>query len=473
LIDSVVVTPEEVRWEFIKRNEQVRISYILVSADGFLPRVKVSDKQLSLYFEQNKERYRLPEMRKLAFLILTEDKFSFHPTVSDEEIERYYERNINNFRTPEERRASHILFRLSPGASAEGRERVKIRMEKVLAEVRAGGDFAELARKYSEDEGTRDLGGDLGFIKQGNLLPELDQALFNIMPGEVSDIIETSAGYHILKLNEIKRSSYKSVTDPEVRSIIREAIRDQKKRTRLTNLAKEIKTVAGDTGDLSQALSSLNLKDLTVETTEFFSQDKSIEHMGIAFPAAEAAFSLKKDELSDPIPLRNGFAIVKLLDIKPSSIPPLAEVKNKAAEDLKLSQAKKLAHAEARKLTDEAKRRGDLALPGKEVAEAGPATRAEGFGGELADAPVLTKKAFSLKEGEIAGPIPVSKGYAVIKITEKKKPGSEEFLAARDRLAEQLTNERQLALINSVITRLRNEAEIIINNELLEKIIGD
>ncbi|MCD6452440.1 MAG: peptidyl-prolyl cis-trans isomerase [Acidobacteria bacterium] len=472
LLDGVVVTPEEVRREFMRRNERVKFSYILVSPEEFLSQVKVSDKQLALYFEENKERYRIPERRKLSFLTLTLASLSYQPKVNDDEIERYYERNIENFRTPERRRASQILFRLPKGASPTEEEKVKKRAEEVLAKLRAGGDFAELAKRYSEDEGTKNLGGDLGLVEKGRLLPELDQALFTMRLGEVSDLIKTKAGYHILKLNEIKRPSHKSVDDPAVRSAIREAIRAEKRRARLANLAKEICTVAKEKkGDLAKAVKSLNLTGVKVETTDLFSKDRSIEQMGIAFPAAEVAFSLKKGALSEPIPLRNGYAIVKVLDIKPSYIPRLSEVRERVEKDFRFSLARRLAETEARKLAKQAKRFGDLTPLGKEVKEVGPATRDQGFG-ELGDAPILIKNTFSLNVGEIGGPIPVDKGYVVIKIEEKEKPSSEEFLAVREQLARELTNRRQLALLTSLVNRLREETKISINSDLLEKIIG-
>jgi peptidyl-prolyl cis-trans isomerase D len=295
--DWVAVTDAEADAEYAHRNEKVKVQLVHVPSSGFLSQMAATDAEVAAYFDAHKETYRIGERRKVRYVLVDVESLRQGIVVPSREVERYYNDNIELFSTPEQVRASHILFK------TEGKDlaAVKAAAEKVLKEAKGGADFAELAKKYSEDESNAKLGGDLDYFTRGRMVPEFDEAVFGAQPGVLPDLVQTSFGFHIIKVVDKKAGSTR--TFDEVKAQIREQLVAEKAQRqadlRAEEVAKEIKTPA----DLDKVSKARGLK---VEETGFFAADEPILALGAAPQVSAAIFALKEGEVSAPLRVGRG-----------------------------------------------------------------------------------------------------------------------------------------------------------------------
>ncbi len=187
LTDWIAVSDADLDSEYRRRNEKVKLQVVALTADKFRSQVTVTDADLAPYFEAHKADYRVGEQRKVRYLLLDREQARQRVAVPQSDIQRYYNDNIQQYQTPERVRASHIL--LNTGGKDEAA--VRKQGEELLAKIKAGADFGELAKKYSEDPGSKDKGGDLDYFTRGRMVPEFEMAAFTLAPGQVSDLVKT------------------------------------------------------------------------------------------------------------------------------------------------------------------------------------------------------------------------------------------------------------------------------------------
>src|SRR5688572_788573 len=195
------ISDAEVAAEYRKRNEKVKLDVVPVTPEAFKAQVTVSDAEIAAAFETSKERYRIGEKRKIKYALLNVDQVRQTITVPETEIAALYQQNMSQYQTPAQVRASHILFKI------EGKDEnaVKAKAEEVLKLAKApGADFAALAQKYSEDESNSGIGGELDYFGRGRMVAEFEQAAFAMKSGEISDLVKTAFGFHIIKVVDNK-----------------------------------------------------------------------------------------------------------------------------------------------------------------------------------------------------------------------------------------------------------------------------
>jgi peptidyl-prolyl cis-trans isomerase D len=217
----VRVTDSEADEEYRRRNEKVKLDLAVFTANQFRAKVQATDADLQARFDANKDSYRLPEKRRVRFLALDQDVLKRNMTATNEEVAARYQQNIAMYETPEQVRASHILFK------TEGKDdaAVKKTAEGVLKQVKSGGDFAKLAKQYSED-GSKDNGGDLDFFGRGRMVKEFDEFSFSAKPGQISDLVKTQFGYHIIKVTDRRAAATRQMA--EVRGVLEDQIKTEK-----------------------------------------------------------------------------------------------------------------------------------------------------------------------------------------------------------------------------------------------------
>ncbi|HET7747601.1 MAG TPA: SurA N-terminal domain-containing protein, partial [Vicinamibacteria bacterium] len=249
--DAVTVTEAEVEAEHRRRNERVKVEYVLAAADPTT--VAVTDEEVKAHFEKEKESYRLPERRVLSYILLDPALVQSRITLNDREKRAYYDAHKDEYRREEEVCAAHVLVKVRSDEQPEGHpeEAARALAQKALDEVRAGKDFAEVARRSSEDQGTAPKGGDMGCFGRGQTVPEFDQVVFSLKPGEVSDLVRTPHGFHVMKVNTRREES---VEDFEaVKPRIEQALMSQRGRDVLTQLASAIGDALGAGRSLEDA----------------------------------------------------------------------------------------------------------------------------------------------------------------------------------------------------------------------------
>ena len=205
LTDWMAVSDADLEREYKTRNEKVKLQVVALTADKFRDKVTVNDADVASYYDAHKAEYRKGEQRKVRYLLLDRDQLKSRVTVSPQDVEAAYNANIQQYQTPEQVRASHILLK------TDGKDEAAVRKqaEDILKQVKApGADFAALAKKYSEDEGSKATGGDLDYFSKGRMVPEFESAAFAMQPGQISDLVKSQFGFHIIKVVDKKPASH-------------------------------------------------------------------------------------------------------------------------------------------------------------------------------------------------------------------------------------------------------------------------
>ena len=229
LIGSVAETSDaEVERELARRSEQVKIEYVLADGARFRAGVQPSEQQIQARFAAKPDAYRVPEKRAVSYVLLDREVLRPQAVVTDRDIELYYADHREDFRQDEEACARHILIKVKQGETGQGHTDAEARKiaEGLLAQLSAGGDMAAIAKKSSEDLGTAQNGGDLGCFPPGRMVREFDDAAFALQPGETSQLVKTSFGYHIIRLESKRESTVQPLA--QVKERIRALVLDRK-----------------------------------------------------------------------------------------------------------------------------------------------------------------------------------------------------------------------------------------------------
>src|SRR5712671_7611159 len=196
LTDWLSVNDKDLEREYHRRNDKVKLAVVSFTADSFRTQVNATDAEIASYFDAHKNDFKIPEKRKIRYLLIDIEALRAKTIVPAADIEREYNNNSEQYTTPEQVRASHILLK------TEGKEdaAVKAKAEELLKQARAGADFADLAKKNSEDEASAKNGGDLDYFTRGKMVAEFDTVAFALQPGQLSDLVKSQFGYHIIKV---------------------------------------------------------------------------------------------------------------------------------------------------------------------------------------------------------------------------------------------------------------------------------
>ena len=295
---TVKVSEQELWNSYVLEKEQVRLEALVVSPASFEEAVEVEEEALKEFFGRNSEGFLTPEKVKVAYVLVAPGPYRDQVKVYTGDIEEYYDSHIEEFSTPEDLHMRHILLRVLPGADESVRMEKRKTMEGLLERVRAGEDFGELAKIYSEDTGSKKGGGDLGYVKRGSLVPEVERAAFDLKPGEVSDIVSSSYGLHLIKVEDYRASNVEPLEG--VKEKIRETLTEEKAWRLARRKAEESSWDLKEKGGLPEAGSSQG--DFVVKETDYFSRTDAIPDLGREASFIQTAFSARAgpDERGHP-----------------------------------------------------------------------------------------------------------------------------------------------------------------------------
>jgi peptidyl-prolyl cis-trans isomerase D len=466
LTSWVTVSDKDVAQEFKRRNEKVKLDLIVFSADKFRADVKVTDEEIQSYFDRHKDQYRVGERRKIRYLLVDMDTLRGRTPVTSREIEKSYNDNIELYSTPEQVRASHILLKTDGKNDAE----VKPKAEEVLKEAKAGKDFAELAKKYSQDEQSAKNGGDLDYFSRGKMVPEFDEAVFGMQPGQISDLVKTQFGYHIIKLVDKKPATTKTLD--EVRPQITEQLAWEKAQTRAAELAAQLEKEISKPADLDKAAQKEGLK---VQESGFFTRDEPILGLGPSPGAAAEAFQLNPGQVSGGVQTSRGYAFLTVTGTEAPHTPKLDEVKEKVREDLTKEKAKELARQKAAAVSASLKNAPDFAKAAKtagvEVKTSELLPR-ESPWPEIGASPQIDDAAFSAQTSVVSDPIDTDNAMVVMRVAEHRTPTDAEFAAQKTQLQDEMLRERRDRFFSAYMVKAKQRMKIEVNRENLQRVIG-
>src|ERR1039458_5602821 len=193
-LEGTIVTPLEIETEYRKKNELLKIQFVKMPVDKFKKEAEPTDEQVAAYYKTNVSRFTVPQKKNLAILVADQTKIEASLNPSDADLMLAYNQNLSNFRMPERVQARHILL-MTQGKPASDEPKIKAKAEDILKQLRAGADFAEMAKKNSQDTGSGAKGGDLGWVTRGQMVPEFEKATFSLKTGVISDLVKTQYGY--------------------------------------------------------------------------------------------------------------------------------------------------------------------------------------------------------------------------------------------------------------------------------------
>ncbi len=468
------VSDAEVERELRRRSDQVKVEYVQVDAARFRSAIQPGEEQIRAAFEAKKDAYRIPEKRVVSYVLLDREALRPQVAVTDRDIELYYQDHQEEFRQEEEACASHILIKVRQGETGEGHPDAEARKlaEDLLAQVKGGADFAALAKKSSEDKGSAQNGGDLGCFPPGQMVREFDEAVFDAkQPGLLPDLVKTSFGYHIIKIN--------SKREPKVQelALVKERIRTLVLDKKMSQLGEQKAQAIADALARRKSLEeAARAQGLTVRKSAPFARGETPPTL--ASPTLVArVFELKQGETEkEGFALPQGAAFVALSEIQPARMPELKEVRDKVRSDLVEAGALEQARAVAERIKAKAETVGlEKAAAGEGlVRKETPSLSGRGQPlGDLGTGFALEQAAFSLPEKTLSDPVRTSSGWAVLRVLERKVADAAEFARQRDQVIASLREQKRSELFRAYLLAARERYQITRNAKAYRRAIGE
>jgi peptidyl-prolyl cis-trans isomerase D len=482
LTDWMTVADKDLEQEYRRRNDKVKLAVVSFLADTFRTQVSASDAEVVSYFDSHKNDFKIPEKRKIRYLLIDVDALRAKVVVPPADVERAYNNGIDQYTTPEQVRASHILLK------TEGKDdaAVKAKAEALLKQARGGADFADLAKKNSEDDASAKNGGDLDYFGRGRMVPEFDTAVFAMEPGQISDLVKTQYGYHIIKLVDKKNATTRSLA--EVRQQITDQLAYERAQAQAADLSqeleKQLKSAIGEVGlggKLDAVAKQAELEKvakahgLPVLESGFFARDEPILGLGPSPEAANRAFEMQQGDVAGPLRASRGFVFETLVAKQDPYVPKIEEVKERVHDEVIKQKARDASRQKA----------ADVAAKLRSAPDFEKAAKAAGLDAKTTDliardtpipdlgaAPAVEDAAFKLPLGAVSDPIATDNGTAVIKVLEKKEVTPEEWTSSKDHFREELLSDRRNRFFSAYMVKAKQKMKIEVNRESLQRAIG-
>ena len=439
LVDSVQSTAKlsdlELYELYRQENEKVNLAFIKIEASRYDSAVTVTQEDLEKCYEKNKEAYRIPEQVNVRHLPFYPKTYEATVQVTSEEVEQFYRLNTERFIQNKKVKARQILIVVDAMGGGEAEEKARKKAEDIKQKIDAGKDFAQLAQQFSQDAAAASKGGDLGYFEQGQMVKGFDEVAFSLKPGEVSPVVRTEKGFHIIKVEDVQEEKTQPLE--AVRAVIEEELKQEKSDEVARREARRA---------VSQSYRSGNLVDyarenaLKMKETGFFSPGEPIEGIGINKECSDAIFLLREAEITPVVSAEQGYHVFQLIERKASYLPPLEEVKAKI---------EKLARREKATAVAQGKSDGflkDLSSGGttmEEIAkreqftieETGFFARRSVFIGKIGAHEDLSRDAFALTKEKPSAQRVYSKGdnFFIVSLREKLEATRETFLAEKEK----------------------------------------
>jgi peptidyl-prolyl cis-trans isomerase D len=441
LTDGVTVSDKEIRDQYRKQNVKIKFDYAVISSDDLRKQINPSDADLQAFFTKNAARYAnaVPEERKIAYFAFNLDQVpGGAPKATPQEIQAYYNAHQAEYEVPDQARSRHILIKF-PGGAAKTDAEAKAKAEALLKQIQGGADFAELAKKNSEDTGSGAQGGELGFARPGTMVPEFDHAIFNNKIGDLA-LIHTQYGYHIVQVEERQTKHTQPLN--EVLPTIQVQILRQKESKAESDYAQQLAAEAAKNGLAKTA----EAHHLQLVTTPSLNAQGTIAGLPDGSQVIAKAFTVKQGDAPAFAPTGEGYAIFQVAGITPPHAPTFADWKDKIAKDYADERLPQLLNEKTKALADKAHAENDLAKAAKEVGATVKTSDLVGDSGQVPDfgqVGSVAPQLFDMTVGSISGPINAQRTGVVVKLLDKQEPTADEIAKNLDQTREQALEQRR------------------------------
>jgi len=461
---SAMVTEAEVREKFEKDNTKVKFDYAVLRKEDILKTIHPADAELKAFYEQRKASYAnsIPEKRKIRYVLVDTAKLQGDMKVSRQDLQNYYDQHRDEYRVPEQVNVSHILIKTPlPGPDGKvdqkGVDAAKQKAGDILKQLKASANFADLAKKDSEDATSAKNGGSLGWIQRGRFpSPDVEKAAFSLPKGGTSDVINAGYGFDIVRVDDKQEAHVKTLD--EVKDQIEPVIKQQKAAQAADAQATALLSQARTSG-LEKAAAGDGEQ---VVTTDYVSRGDSLPGVGASRQFMDAVFSAAEKSPPDEVQVPQGFVVYELLAIQPPATPTFDQIRARVENEFKEERATTLLSQKTQELSDRAKADHDLKKAAKEL-DASMKTSdfvlPDGQVPDLGSMAGPAAVAFTLKPGEISGPIDTNTSGAVLAILEKQEPTEQDYAAKKDQIRDSLLQTKQSELFGLFVDNLRAQME--------------
>lgn len=475
VMEGIVVTPQEIQAQFEKANLKVKVDYIMFKPDSLKSAVTVTPADLDNYYKANQNLYMEPEKRNIALLIADQEKIAASINVSDEQLKQAYNARRDQYRTPERVRARHILLKTT-GKSAGETATIKQKAEDLLKQLKAGGNFAELAKKNSEDTGSGAKGGELGWIVKGQMVPNFEAAVFSLPVNKISDLVTTEYGFHIVQVEE-KQEAHTQTLD-EVRGQLSAELKKQVVFERMQSSIEQARAALQKApANLDAVANQYNLELVRVDKA---GPGQALPQIG-SVPDLDAAFSgLRKGDVTQVFQAPGDKLVVaQVLDTFPAHVQPMAEVEARVKDAVTSQKSKAMAADRANQALTRIKAGEDMAKVAKELgAEVKTSSDfnskdvIEGLGSAN-----MFADAFAKPAGAFMGPLPAAGDASVVAKTVSKTPADPSQLAAqRDGILQEIKQkkaaERRELFYDSILASLIKSGKVKKHKTVIDRLIA-
>jgi peptidyl-prolyl cis-trans isomerase D len=444
---SASVSESEIHAEFLKQNSKVKFDYAILKQDDLRKGLHPTDEELKAFYASHQRSYAnsVPEKRKVKYAVIETSKAEAGVQVTPDDLRAYYEQQRDQYRVPEQVKVSHIWIKMPlPGADGKIDDKAvaeaQHRADDLLKQLKGGAKFEDVAKKYSEDPGSSNVGGSLGWIGKGQMTAEFEKAAFSLPKGQISDVVKTLDGFHIIRVDDKQEAHVKPLD--EVKALIEPILKHQKATQAAQKMADALLKAAQAQG-LDAAAAT---QGVPVINSDFFSRKDMLPGLGPASQFMDAVFSATEKSPPAEAAASQGMVVFQLVAVKPAATPTFEEIRSRVEEEFKSERSSTLLAQKIQELSDRAKAEHDLKRAAKEL---GATVKTSDF--VLPDAQVpdvgsmsgQAAVAFNMKAGEISGPINDGPTAVVLEVIENQQPTDADYAAKRDQIRDQMLLQKQ------------------------------
>jgi peptidyl-prolyl cis-trans isomerase D len=466
--EGVQVTDAEVEQAYRRDNEQIAVRYVMLTGTLFEAQVSVTDAELQAHYEAHRDSYRAPEQRQIRYMAIPRQRFAPPQEPTTEEISDYYTRRMETFQRPEQVRARHILVKVPSSATAEQEEQTRARAEELLAALRNGEDFASVAQQHSEDTATATKGGDLGYFARGHMVKPFEDTAFALPVGQLSEVIRTPFGWHILRVEDRREAAIKSLA--EVESEIRDKLREEKAGDAAAGFVDDLLTALE--ANPRQFTELAQQHALEVVTTPFLAATERVAGLEHVPELVKRVFALPELGV-DTVQSKEGtHYIFQTVALRPAALQEFSAVQDRVAQELRSQKSQALAQQQAQEWATRVAAGTALAelttsLP-VQVVETALFKRRDPIP-DLGRQAEFSRVAFGLRVGEVAAAQDGPRHF-VVQVTQRQAADMQAYATDkaeyRKKLLDQKRQQAALAFqqyLHAQYQKLRQQGEIVVN----------
>jgi peptidyl-prolyl cis-trans isomerase D len=456
---GAAVSDASVRAAYLVQGMKVKFDYAVVSLEDLKKTINPSDADLQGYFKQNAAKYAMavPETRKIEYVAFDAAKTPGGKTsVSDADVQAYYSGHAAQYKTEEQVKTRHILIAAKAGADAATDAAAKAKAQDVLKQVQAGGNFAELAKKYSDDPGSKDNGGELVLMPTASLDPAYARAAMALNPGQTSGLVRSAFGYHIIQTEQKQAAGVKPLAD--VKDTIVKTLEQDKQGAALQSYGTELAAEAKKNGLEKMAAAH----GLHAVTTDYVAKDGTIGGLSSATDLLTQTFTAEKGAAPAAVSTGDGYAVFAVLDVKTAHAPEFAAFKAHVLDDYRDQKAPELLQSETTKLDARAKELNDLKKAAAELKVPVKTSDLVGEDGQVADLGAMNgpgAAAFKLAKGAISDAINAGQTGVVLTVTDKQEPTADDIAKNFDTTREQMVSQQREEIFSVFMGTLTDRYE--------------